>query len=354
MRSRGYGRFVGVAVLSAAVLTVAAGSSMSASASGTGSGKGCAGQVYVANMVDGTVSVVDTKTETVTATVRVGAAPYGVAFSPDGTRAYVSNHVGNSVSVIDPATRAVVATIPVGVDPWDIAVTPDGKHVYTANDGGPDAGWVSDIATRTGAVGAIRGVVGANTIAVRPGGAEAYTSGGLGIVSVIDTKSATVDQATSGSPAQPQWPFGIKLGGFNAEAIRFSPDGRRAYVTTNFDGSLVVVDTKTRAVMNTVKVGNGAVGFAISPDGRQAYVVTHSGVVPVGTRTGAVGTALPASPTAEQVAIAADGRHIFVTGGIGSPTLAVFDTRTGTLTATVPVGRYPAGVAVCPARATKR
>ncbi len=38
-----------------------------------------------------TVSVIDTATNNVTATVTVGSGPYGVAVTPDGTKVYVAN-----------------------------------------------------------------------------------------------------------------------------------------------------------------------------------------------------------------------------------------------------------------------
>ena len=43
--------------------------------------------------------------------------------------AYVPNFDSNNVSVIDTATNAVVATVPVEGSPNGIAVTPDGKPV---------------------------------------------------------------------------------------------------------------------------------------------------------------------------------------------------------------------------------
>ena len=53
---------------------------------------------YVANSASNTVSVLDTATNTVTATVQVGtnpyAGPYAVAVSHDGTRAYVTTDQG--------------------------------------------------------------------------------------------------------------------------------------------------------------------------------------------------------------------------------------------------------------------
>jgi YVTN family beta-propeller protein len=103
---------------------------------------------YVLNdSVDGAVSVIDTATNTVTATVpEVGGRP-GVAVTPDGTRVYVANGP-SSVSVIDTATNTVTATVGVGDGPFGVAVTPDGARVYVPN-------WVSgdvsviDTATNT-------------------------------------------------------------------------------------------------------------------------------------------------------------------------------------------------------------
>ena len=56
---------------------------------------------YIAIAGSNSVSVMDTATNTVTATIAVGSGPHGVAVSPDGTTAYTANHSGNSVSVID-------------------------------------------------------------------------------------------------------------------------------------------------------------------------------------------------------------------------------------------------------------
>src|SRR5215510_7569776 len=60
---------------------------------------------YVTNSNDNTVSVIDTTTNTVIATVPVGEHPLGVAVTPNGAFAYVANESSNSVSVIDTATN---------------------------------------------------------------------------------------------------------------------------------------------------------------------------------------------------------------------------------------------------------
>ena len=81
-------------------------------------------KVYVVNSGEepdyqGTVSVIDTATNTITATVPVGINPYGGAISPDGTNVYVVNaniypYYNGTVSVIDTATNTVTATVKVG------------------------------------------------------------------------------------------------------------------------------------------------------------------------------------------------------------------------------------------------
>src|SRR6516165_8918255 len=60
------------------------------------------------------VTVINTITNKVVTTIEVGLAPSGVAVAPDGTKVYVANEtVNGTVSVIDTATNAVSATIAV-------------------------------------------------------------------------------------------------------------------------------------------------------------------------------------------------------------------------------------------------
>jgi YVTN family beta-propeller protein len=74
------------------------------------------------------VSVIDTASNTVVATVKLGpsreVSPFEVAITPDGTRAYVTDNASHSVSVIDTARNTVVATVGVGNGPQGVAITP--------------------------------------------------------------------------------------------------------------------------------------------------------------------------------------------------------------------------------------
>ena len=64
--------------------------------------------------------------------IPVGNYPMGVAVTLDGKKVYVTNLNDNTVSVIDATKNKVTATIPVGSDPRGVAVSPDGKSVITS------------------------------------------------------------------------------------------------------------------------------------------------------------------------------------------------------------------------------
>ena len=63
-------------------------------------------RVYVANVSSNTVSVIDTASNSVIATVAV-TSPVSVAVNPAGTRVYVANQIEQHVSVIDTASNTV-------------------------------------------------------------------------------------------------------------------------------------------------------------------------------------------------------------------------------------------------------
>jgi YVTN family beta-propeller protein len=55
--------------------------------------------------------VINTAKNTVAATFVAGNTPRGVAVSPDGAYAYVSNRISDDVTIINTATNTVAATI---------------------------------------------------------------------------------------------------------------------------------------------------------------------------------------------------------------------------------------------------
>src|SRR5712691_7769333 len=156
---------------------------------------------YVVQNGSNSVWVVNTKTDALVAVIPVLFPPLGVAITPNGAFAYVTNTgaicdfcaaiQSPSVSVIDTATYSVVATIPAGNYPSGVAITPNGAFAYVANF---NSSSVSVIDTATNTVTATVGVgTGPSGVAITPNGAFAYvTNYYSNVVSVINTPTTTV------------------------------------------------------------------------------------------------------------------------------------------------------------------
>jgi uncharacterized protein (TIGR03437 family) len=94
--------------------------------------------LLVANPDNNTVTLFDLKNGNARlAEIPVGKEPNGVALSPDGSRGYVANTVDGTVSVLNinrtSAAYSQVTTIPVGTEPYGLALTPSGRKLYVTN-----------------------------------------------------------------------------------------------------------------------------------------------------------------------------------------------------------------------------
>ena len=80
------------------------------------------------------VSVINGRTNTVLATVRVGRDPFAVAVNPRANTIYVTNAASETVSVISGRANTVVATVRTGYPAaFGVAADPQAKAVYVAN-----------------------------------------------------------------------------------------------------------------------------------------------------------------------------------------------------------------------------
>jgi len=206
-------------------------------------------KVYVTNSGSNTVSIIDTATNTVTATVPAGNYPFGVAVTPDGTTVYVVNVGSGTASVIDTATNTVTDTVNVGEgesDPVWIAMDPKGTKVYVTNQ---VSNTVSVIDTATNTVTATINVENfPEGVTVNPAGTRLYVANrNSNSISVIDTASNTVIAVVSvGS-----YPAGVSV----------TPDGNKLYVANHNNNNVSVIDTETNTIMDTVNVGTGPSAF---------------------------------------------------------------------------------------------
>lgn len=285
---------------------------------------------YISNVGDNTVSVIDTASNTVVATVPVGHAPRGVAVNHTATRIYVTNWADGTVSVIDTSTNIVTATIPVGNEPYGAAVNPTGTRVYVTNFASDTVSVIDTVSNAV--VDTVPVGIGPFGIAVSRVGTwtRAYVVNNQDhTVSVIDTNTNTVIDLITVEPS----PYGIAV----------NPTGTQAYVTHWAPNYIVsVIDTTSNAVTATVPVGTNPFGVASNLAGTKVYVTNHSDntVSEIDTAANSVTAVIGVGTYPLGVTVNRAGTRVYAANS-NSNTVSVIDTTTNTVVATVPVGSTP-------------
>jgi YVTN family beta-propeller protein len=90
-------------------------------------------EIWVANSAEGTVSIIDVASKTVTQTLAANVRSANrLKFTPDGKLVLISSLNGPDVVVIDTASRETVKRIPVGHGAAGILMQPDGSRAFVA------------------------------------------------------------------------------------------------------------------------------------------------------------------------------------------------------------------------------
>ena len=176
-------------------------------------------QVYVAaaDTVAGshTLRAFDPATAAELDAVAVGALPTAVAVHPTGDLVFVSNKAGNTVSIYNSVTKSVVATVSSGgTAPTGIAYSPDGTRVYVANNGSSNVG-VLDGTSGAPLSGSPLGVSsGPLALAINASGATAYVSqvNAAIITEIGGMRTLTINRTGSGIGTVQSNPPGINCG----------------------------------------------------------------------------------------------------------------------------------------------
>jgi len=191
----------------------------------------------------GGLAIVDTATKTVT-TIPLGNSPYMVAAHPDSSKVYMTDYDDGTVTVIDTVSQTVTNTITVvGQYLNGIAVHPDGTRVYVTNEGGSNIAIIDTFTNNITETISLTGFpIGGDPdqVAFNPTGSRAYvTTWGNGVY-VIDTTSRAVIAT-------------IDVGPTAGGGVDVSPDGAFVYVATNY-----LDDMKDKRVNDGVKVIDAA------------------------------------------------------------------------------------------------
>src|ERR1700676_4612379 len=155
-------------------------------------------------------------------------------------RIYVTNEVSGDLTVIDSGTFKVIATVPLGKRPRGIHPSPDGKTLYVALSGSPIAGPDVDESTLPPPDKSADGIgvfdVAQNKmVRIIPGGSDPENfdlskDGKQLYISNEETSSVSIVDIALGKVLNT-----IKVGG-QPEGVKTSPDGKQVFVTSEEDG----------------------------------------------------------------------------------------------------------------------
>jgi YVTN family beta-propeller protein len=235
-----------------------------------------AGTLVVANKSEATVSLVDTETSEIRATLPTGNAPHEVAVSPNGELALVGNYgtrdePGSSLTVVDVGAAKVVKTIELAgyTRPHGIVWLDDAFALVTAEDNRA----------------LIRVNIGSGKVEH-----EIDTDAEISHMVAVDRK---------------HW---------------------LAFVANIGSGSVTVVDLAVGKRLANIPTGEGAEGIAVTPDGRNVWIANRAedtvSVIAAGSQRSVAKIAAGEFPIRAEAT--ADGRFVLVTNAKGND-LSIFD-----------------------------
>ncbi len=254
---------------------------------------------------NGSLSVIDTTSNSVVTRLSINANTTGIAVSPDGAQVYIANLFSITLTVLDTATNTLATPITMFIQRQRggfgfMAVAPDGRTIYIANRDNQAFG----IIPLQGSGSLLRPTVWPAALAISADGRTVVSAGCKqictpGFVNLFDT-------ATQRFGAE------IAVGG-NPFRIVLSPDGSRAFVANLTGPSISVVDLAARRVTQTFRVPVQPTGLAIAPDGNTLYVAsqTQGLLTALDAASGATRGQL-AARLARDVAVSPDGRRVYV------------------------------------------
>lgn len=186
-----------------------------------------------------------------------------MALSQDGRRLVTAHYGQDAVSVIDTATLTVAATVAGIAEPY--AVTAADRAFVRSASISEDSVIAVDLAAGS-AIAALEVGVGARGLAVSPAGDVLYvarSSDDAADIAVIDVESGAVDTIVV-----------ARAVGASVDTMRINDAGTRLYgaLTTAAGGALLVIDLRSRRVVETVAIGGSIDDIAVHRDDHRVFV----------------------------------------------------------------------------------
>ena len=291
-------------------------------------------RVYVPNVLDGTVSVIDPKTFRIVDHYAVGQLPYHVTPSWDMTELYVNNEASGTFTVIDPKTGRPKGTRPAPA-PYNFYYTPDGKKAIVVVER------FQRLEFRDPETWKILGSVyipwpGVDHLDFSAdGGYFLASSEWSGVVAKVDVgKMKLVDY--------------VEVGGLPID-VKLSPDGSVFYVANQGRMGVSVIDPVAMEEVGFIPTGEGAHGLQISRDAESLYVSNRlEGTISViDFATNKVTDTWVTGGTPDMFQLSPDGRQLWASGRYDGAVYVV-DTRSGELLRKIYTGAQPHGITYFP------
>lgn len=307
---------------------------------------------YTSDQFSNTVSVIDPATNTLLGVIKLGdqtpanLSPlykgqllvHGMGFSPDHKTLAVISIGSNSVTFIDTATNTVKHTTYVGRSPHEAFFRPDGKEVWVSIRGEYYIAVLDGTTYKE--TGRITVPNGPGMTIFSPDGKYGYVCSSFSPETVvIDTASKQiVGRVKQASPFCPD--------------IAATPDGKQVWLTLKDVGKTMVFDAKPPfGVLRTIDTGpiTNHVNIVRNKNGQFAYVTvgTENIVKVFRTSDFAQVASIPVGALPHGLWPSGDGTRLYV-GLENADAVAAIDTLTNKVTATIPIGQGPQGVAYVP------
>jgi YVTN family beta-propeller protein len=295
-------------------------------------------RIYVPNSVRNTVDVIDPHTFKVIDHFAVGRQPQHVVPSYDLKSLWVLNDLGDQLTRIDPATGKKGDTVSVN-DPYNMYYTPDGKFAIVVAERLRRLDF-RDAQTMKLVDSMKVPCRGVNHMDFSPDGRYLITACEFsGLVIKADVATHTV----LGTIALQK--------GAMPQDVRLSPDGRVFYVADMMGHGVHVLDGDALKEIGFIPTGKGAHGLYFSRDSKWLYVSNRDegsvSVIDVKTRTVAQKWTIPGGGSPDMGGVSADGKVLWLSGRYNAEVYA-FDTGDGHLLARIPVQRGPHGLCIYP------
>jgi DNA-binding beta-propeller fold protein YncE len=301
--------------------------------------RGVPARVYVPNSQSATVDVIDQRSGRIVRHFAVGKLPQHVTPSWDLKTLWVTNDMGNSLTPIDPRTSRPGRPVPV-LDPYNLYFTADGRRAIVVAEAHRELDFREPHTMRLRHALKVPMCDGVDHMDFTAGSRRALVSCEFaGRMIVVDLHRERVTKVINlGSGAMPQ-------------DVKLSPDGRTFYVADMADGGVWLIDARRMRKLRFERTGRGAHGLYPSRDARTLYVSNRGegsiSLISFRTRRPYRKWRIPGGGSPDMGGVSADGRVLWLSGRYDGVVYAI-STRNGHLLRRVRVGDGPHGLAVWP------